>query len=370
MLDAGGAERTTVDVAAALARENFRALVATQGGRLVGELQRSGGEWIKLPVHSKWPTTLWANIGRLRRIIRRRNVALVHARSRAPAWSAFYAARAEKIPFVTTYHGIYNASNTLKRYYNSIMARSDAVIANSQWTAEHMLSEYRFAPKKLVVIPRGVDLERFDPARISPERAEGLRTRWGARAGDTVVFLPARLTRWKGHSVLLKAMAELRKGHTQVRAVLAGDPQGRKSYKTELQALASSLGVKDDITIVDHIVDMPVAYLAADIIVSASTDPEAFGRVAAEAGAMGRPVVATDHGGSREIVLRGKSGLLVPPEDPVALAVAIRKLATADPGVRQQMGDAARAHVASHFTIERMCQDTLALYREVLADQN
>lgn len=371
MLDAGGAERTTVDIAAALARQGFRPLVATHGGRLVGELQRAGGEWIELAVHSKWPATLLANIGRIRRIVRRQNIKLLHARSRAPAWSAFYAARAEKIPFVTTYHGIYNAKGPVKRYYNSIMARGDAVIANSEWTAGHIRSEHSFAPKRLAVIPRGVDLERFDPARISRERVESLRASWGARQGDIVVFLPGRLTRWKGQSALIKAMGNLKQGGsgTALRAVLAGDPQGRESYKAELSALASSLGLSENLLIADHIVDMPVAYLAADIVVSASTDPEAFGRVAAEAGAMGRPVVATDHGGSREIILRDKSGLLIAPGDPLALSAAIDKLAAAGPEFRRHMGEAARAHVTSHFTVERMCADTIALYRELLNDQ-
>ena len=171
-LETGGAERTTVDVAEALVREGFLAYVATKEGRMLDELDDVGGEWLRLPVHSKAPHTLVANAFRLRDIVRERKIALVHARSRAPAWSAFFAARMARVPFVTTYHGIYNARSAVKRFYNSVMARGDAVIANSEWTAAHIAREYRFKPKRLVVIPRGVDMVRFEPARVPQERVE------------------------------------------------------------------------------------------------------------------------------------------------------------------------------------------------------
>jgi glycosyltransferase involved in cell wall biosynthesis len=367
-LDAGGAERTTVDVAAALARDGFRPLVASRGGRLAAELEASGGELIAMALDTKAPHALAANAVRLRNLIRTRSIALVHARSRAPAWSALWAARRAHVPFVTTYHGIYNASNPLKRFYNSVMARADAVIANSEWTAAHIVSQYGFKPKRLIVIPRGIDLAQFDPAGIAPSRTAALRSAWGAREDDTVILLPGRLTRWKGQTVFLAALAELkRKGRLRnVRAVLAGDAQGRTDYENELRKAIAEGGLDEIVAVPGHTVDMPAAYLAADIVVSASTDPEAFGRVSAEASAMARPVIATNHGGSRETVLPGISGLLVPPNDAPALADALRELLSLDATSHLAMGMKGRAHIAARYTVERMCADTIAVYRMLL----
>lgn len=367
-LDTGGAERTTVDVAQALTKAGFVALVATRGGRMTEELARTGAEWIALPVDRKSPLALLANARRIARLIRTRNIALVHARSRAPAWSALWAARLTGVPFVTTHHGIYNAKSRLKRLYNSVMARGDAVIANSQWTADHIAREYGFTPRRLVVIPRGVDFARFDPAQVTPARVAAMRARFRAGQGDIVVLLPGRLTRWKGQAVLIEAAARLKGaglGHA-MRVVLAGDAQGRSDYESELEARSAEAGLGETVTIAGHVLDMPAAYRAADIVVSASTDPEAFGRIAAEAGAMERPVIASDHGGSREIVLHARTGLLVPPGDPAALAAALETMIAMGPEGRQALGRAARAHIARNFTVERMCADTLALYRELL----
>jgi glycosyltransferase involved in cell wall biosynthesis len=350
-------------------RSGYAAYVATKEGRMLDELVDVGGRWIRFPAQSKAPHTLIANAFRLRDIIRERKIALIHARSRAPAWSAFFAARMAKVPFVTTYHGIYNAKSAAKRFYNSVMARGDVVIANSEWTAAHIAAEYRFKPKQLAVIPRGVDFARFDPAGIPRARVDSLREQWRVKPGETVVLLPGRLTRWKGQAILIDALARLkREGRLgQLRAVLAGDPQGRNTYEAELWLQATSQGLDNKVVIAGHVTDMPAAYLAADIVVSASTDPEAFGRVAAEAGAMERPVIATNHGGAREVIVPGVSGLLVPPGDAAALAEALAKFLAADTAERAAMGRAARAHIAARYTVERMCADTLALYRGLLA---
>lgn len=366
-LDAGGAERTSIDMAAALVREGYAALVASQGGRMVPELLEVGGELIELPMASKSPVTMIANARALRHIIRTRNVKLVHARSRAPAWSGLWAARRAGVPFVTTYHGIYNAENALKRFYNSGMVRGRAVIANSNWTAAHIAREYGIAPDDINVIHRGVDLALFDPENVTPQRVAQLRAQWGVKESDLVILLPGRLTRWKGQLVLIEALAKLKAPN--IRAILAGDAQGRDAYESELRNAISTNGLNDSVFIAGHVDDMAAAYLAADIVVSASTDPEAFGRVAAEAGAMGRPVVATDHGGARETILRGASGALVPPGDADALANALERLIAAGPRTRFEMGAAARRHIRENFTRERMCADTLALYRRLIAEK-
>jgi glycosyltransferase involved in cell wall biosynthesis len=367
-LDTGGAERSTVDIAAALAREGFTPLVASQGGRMLAEVEAAGGEWIPMSLASKSPLKLLANVGRLRRLIRARDVKLVHARSRAPAWSALYATRAERVPFVTTYHGAHSDESSLKRFYNSVMLRGDAVIANSQWTAERIRSTYAFQPKRLATIPRGLDLDTLDPVRVSPERIARLRKVWGVRDGETVILFPGRISRRKGQLTFVQALALFGRNEPpgSFRAVLAGDAQGRDDYAAELRRSIERHRVGDVVSIAGHVADMPAAYRAADIIVSASTEPEAFGRVAAEASAMVRPVIATDHGGARETILADISGILVRPGDAVELAAALARLVEAGPATRLSMGACGRAHIVKNFSLPRMTAATLALYRDVL----
>lgn len=368
-LDAGGAERTTIDMAGALVHEGWRALVACAGGRMMGELETAGGEWIAMDAASKSPITILSNAIRIKRIIARENIKLVHARSRAPAWSALIAARMAGVPFVTTYHGIYNASNALKRWYNSVMVRGDAVIANSEWTAARIQREYGPAPKRVVVIPRGVDTHVFDPAGIAPDRIMALHQQWKVKGGDVVVLLPGRLTRWKGQGALIAALAQMKDAGTldRIHAVLAGDAQGRDAYEAELRAAVATAGLSDHVCIPGHVSDMAAAYAAADIVVSASVEPEPFGRVPAEAGAMAKPVIATDHGGARETVLPGHSGVLTPPGDARALATALEQMIALGDEGRRGMGAAGRSHILGRYTSERMCSATLVLYREILS---
>ncbi|HEX3429768.1 MAG TPA: glycosyltransferase family 4 protein [Rhizomicrobium sp.] len=366
-LDTGGAERATIDIAAALVAEGFESLVVADGGRMVAELVAAGGEWISMPLNTKSPIALVANVRRLRRLIRARGVKLVHARSRAPAWSVFFAARGERIPFVTTFHGAYSARSALKRFYNSVMLRGDAVIANSHWTADHIRTRYALAPKRLVVVHRGVDLDVFDPARVKTEDSDRLRRSWGVRDGETVILLPGRITRWKGQLVFVEALAQLlRNGAASFRAVLAGDSQGRDSYVAEVKRSIERNRLGSVVTMAGHVTDMAAVYRAADIVVSASTEPEAFGRVAAEASAMERPVIATDHGGSRETILPGISGILVPPGDAKALAAALAQLVQAGPEARSALGVSGRNHILRNFSLARMTTDTLSLYRDLL----
>jgi len=368
-LDAGGAERTTIDIARALIAGGYRALVATEGGRLERDLMAAGGELIRANMATKKPHRIIANARFIANIIRTQNVSVVHARSRAPAWSALIAARMTGAAFVTTYHGIYNAKTPLKRWYNSVMARGDAVIANSEWTARHILATYRFQPKNLTIIPRGMDLGYFDPGRVSPERVATMRDWWMAKDGERVILLPGRLTRWKGQLVFVRALARMkREGRLPegVRAVVAGAMQGRSLYVNEIIGTIRENGLKEMVVVSDHLTDMPAAYLAADIVVSASTDPEGFGRVPPEAAAMGRPVIATDHGGARETVRPGQTGLLVKPGSATALAEALHDLLARPPAELAAMGSRGRAHIQANFTVERMCEDTLKIYRALI----
>ncbi|MGD2133959.1 MAG: glycosyltransferase family 4 protein [Maricaulaceae bacterium] len=373
-LSAGGAERTTVDVAAALARVGGTALVASQGGRLERELKSVGGELRVLPMSSKNPATMIANAFRLADIARHADVDVIHARSRAPAWSALFAARMADRPFVTTYHGTYNASSALKRFYNSVMARGDVVIANSEFIAERIRSEHGSLAKEIVVIPRGVDTRAFDPAAVSAERVDALRARWGLEGAGRVVLMPGRLTRWKGQLLMIEAFARLRSlegdsGGVAAEAVLVmpGDDQGRAEYRAELEGAIAVLGLGEAVRLPGHAEDMAAAYALADVVVSASIEPEAFGRVAAEAGCMGRPVIATDHGGSRETVLDGEGGRLVAPGDVGAMAAALGEVLAMTPAARIEMGRKAAERARALFSVEALQAATLRVYDEVAA---
>ncbi len=370
-LDAGGAERTTVDIAKAIVAAGGRALVASQGGRLERELRDAGGELVRLDVKSKSPATIWANARKLADLIRAENVDVVHARSRAPAWSALRAARDAKRPFVTTYHGTYNAKTRLKRWYNSVMARGDVVIANSRFIAERIRAEHKIADDRIVVIPRGADLEVFDRRRIEPERIAALRADWraGVEGEKFVILLPGRLTRWKGQAVAIEALAGLSDlAETPPVLVMVGDEQGRDGYRAELERLAEDRLVADKVRFPGHCDDMPAAYACADLVLSTSVEPEAFGRVAVEAQIMGRLVVASDHGGARETVVDGQGGWRAPPGDAAALAGAIRRIAAMSPDDRFAAGQRGAARTRREFSVEAMQTATLSVYERVLRE--
>ena len=356
-LEAGGAELGTLDIAAALRGAGARVLVASSGGRLAAGL---GADHVRLPVDTKNPVGLWRNSGRLGALIAREGVSLVHAHSRAPAWSARAAARRAGVPFVTTVHGAYSARNAAKRAWNRIMARGDRVIAVSDFIAAHVKDLYGCPQACLRVVHQGIDPAVFDPSAVPPRERTVLRAEWAVPEEARVVLLPGRLTRLKGHAVLVEAMRLL--ADPKLVAVFVGSDRDRGAYRRELEAGARGLPVR----FVGHIDEVAAAYAASDVAVSASVRPESFGRVLAEAGAMGLPVVSSDLGAAREIVRHGETGWLVPPGDPAALAEGIRTaLSAAGPAFAAR----ARAHVLARFTRDLMCAKTLAVYEELLAER-
>jgi len=363
-LEAGGVERGTIDVALALAGAGWRSLVASAGGPMVYELDRAGIAHVVLPLKRRNPIAIRANADRLTALIAAEDVAIVHARSRAPAWSALYAARRTGRPLVTTFHGTYNFGNRLKQRYNSVMAKGERVIAISHFIADHVRAHYGVGEDRLRVIPRGIDLERFDPARVSAERLVQLAGRWRLPDGMPVVMLPGRLTRWKGHAVLIEALARL--GRRDLRCLLVGAEQESHGYREELERLITRHDLFEVVHIVEHCRDMAAAYMLADVVVSASLDPEAFGRVVVEAQAMGRPTIATDHGGARETLLPGETGFLVPPGDPEALAAALDRAIALDASAREALAARAIPRIRAGFSKAAMCARTLAVYDEVL----
>ena len=359
-LETGGVARGAVDVAAALAQAGGSSIVASAGGPLVYDLEKIGIRHVTLPLDSKNPLVMHRNAGELTAHIYDNKIDIVHARSRAPAWSALFAARRAGIHFVTTYHGTYNGGYAAKKFYNSVMARGRRVIAISDFIAGHIQETHRVEAERLVTILRGINTEHFDPSTVSAERVIQLVNAWRLPDGLPVIMLPGRLTRWKGQAVLIKALAHL-KGR-DLCCVLVGSDQGRTRYRTELEQLTNSLHLGGVVRIVDHCRDMPAAYMLADVVVSASTDPEAFGRVTAEAQAMGRPVVATEHGASKETIIPDQTGWLVPAGDPTALAQALDEALSIDAAARQTLAESARRHVLQHLTVELMCGRTLELY--------
>ena len=374
-LEAGGAERTTVDVAEGLAAAGARALVATEGGRLVGELQAKGGSWVSFPAASKNPLAMALNVGRLARLCRREGVQIIHARSRAPAWVALGAARRLRLPFVTTYHGSYSGRTGVKVLYNSVMARGDVVIANSHYTADliHRLHPEQ-AGDRVQVIHRGTDLATFSPVAVGPARVEALRRAWGVAPHQRVVLLAARLTAWKGHRVLIEAAALMRaRGIGDLAVILAGDPQGRTHYEREIDALVAARSLGGIVRRVGHCTDMPAAFRAASVVAVPSVEPEAFGRSAVEAQALGTPVVVSDLGAVPETVLSPpdvepgqRTGWRVQAGDPAALAAALAEALSLGASARDGLARRARAHVEENFSLERMVGDTLAVYARLL----
>lgn len=368
-LETGGAEQTTLDIARAVVEAGGRAIVASRGGRMEARLAEVGGELAPMPAHSKNPLQMWRNTRALVDLIRRENVSLVHARSRAPAFSALAAARTTRTPFVATYHGVYKARSALKRWYNAVMTRGDFVIANSEYTRAHLLSEHGTDPAKVVAIPRGVDMSRFEPASIEPHRIAALRVRWNLPESDPrrIVLLAGRLTRIKGHPTIVEAASLLKAhGRNDFVIVFAGDDQGRAGYSQDLKTAIDAAGLQDVVRMVGHCDDMPAAFLLADLAILPTVVPEAFGRTSVEPQAMGRPVIASALGGVVETIVEGVTGWLAEPGDAHAWADALAEALDLDPAVLAEMGKAARARARRLYRVEAMAKATLDVYRQVL----
>lgn len=359
----GGVERGTVEIASAIVNAGDKALVASTAGEMCTRLAQVGGTHIPLPLDTKNPLKIWLNAARLEKVIRKHKVDLVHARSRAPAWSAYLACKRTNTPFITTFHGQYTIQNEWKKKYNSIMLRGRLTIAVSHFIKQHILDNYPAKANKIHVIHRGVDLKAFSPDRVGKQRIIDLLRQWNVPEHLPIILFPGRVTRWKGQDVFVKALAQL--GHKDFFAVLLGDDTQHPKYRAEVEQLISTSGLEGHVRMVGSTANMTEAYQLAKFVVATSVEPEAFGRVVLEAQAMGKPVIATRHGGACETVIEQETGLLVPPGDVQELTNAISNTLAMSEEDIAAVGKAGMEQ-AKQFSTHMMCEKTLAIYHKLL----
>lgn len=374
-LETGGAEITTWEMAEAVVKAGGRALVASEGGSLSTAIEKAGGEIFNLPVASKNPFTMWANVRRLAQLMRDEKVDLIHGRSRAPCWSALFAAKRTDTPFVTTFHSTVHARPRAKVFYNSSLMRGQRVIANSHFTAARIKKVYPSMAQKLRVIPRGCDEVALARSGFSKQSIAAKRRDWGVAQNAFVIMCPARVTHLKGQHVLIEALGLLKetfeKKKMQPTLVLVGSAQGRDDFVAQLRQRAGQLGLAEQLVITGLETNMPSAYAAADLAIVPTIRPEPFGRTCIEAQAASLPVIASDAGGFRETVIAkaadaGGSGFLVTPDHAEDLAAAIDEALAMSVSERQKLGENGRANVLENYTRTAMCNRTLQVYKELI----
>ena len=368
----GGAETGCYDLAHFLAEQECKSFLITSGGELLKFIRRDKVKVIRLPVHSKNPITMIVNSIIIFFIILFYNIDIVHARSRAPAWSCLWACFFSRKKFVTTFHGTYNFSNKLKLFYNSVMVRSKLIIAGSNFIFDHINTNYQKylnpKKKKLMVIFRGNNLENFNSRNTSEKKVNDLAQNWSINKNDFIILFPGRLTRWKGQEMFIQALNLLiaKYNKKNFHAVILGSDQGRSIYSKKLLLLVERHRLGKKITFIQNCREMPIAYKLANVVVSASIEPEAFGRVAVEAQAMNKPIIASNIGGSKETISNGKSGLLFHSEDTEEFASIINKLMRMDKESLSLMGEHGRKNVEKKFNVDQMCQTTFTEYKKLL----
>lgn len=370
-LNAGGVERTCVEVTEALVHVGAKPVVASAGGRLVSDIEKLGGQHFELPLKTKNPFKIKSNKVKLIKLAKQESIALFHARSRAPGWSTYWAAGQLDLPFVTTYHGHYSEGFPFKKLYNSVMARGSIVIANSNFTAAHVLERHARLKPNIEVIHRGVDLDKFNKDKITKAASDKAKAHLpgydAAKAQSLpILLLPGRLTAWKGQSIFIEALSKLKNEGLLYKAYIVGDAQGRDDYVATLKALINDHDLSDHIALCGHFRDMAALMALSDIVVAPSIRPEAFGRVAAEAGAMQKIAIAFNHGGQCEIIDDGKTGFLARPGDLDSLADKLKAAVLMDQGTRLKFQKNALHKVSSTFSKKALQASTLDVYVKLL----
>ena len=367
----GGAETGCYDIAHYLSENDCGSYIATSGGELLKFINKKKVKIIKLPVHSKNPLIIFINFLALIWVILINNISIVHARSRAPAWSCLLAAKITGRKFVTTFHGTYNFNSKIKKFYNSVMVRSDLIIAGSNFIFSHIKENYEKyldAKKKLLVIFRGINVNYFDPTTKLDSDEKKILNEWQIEKDKKIILLPGRLTEWKGQEVFIEAvnLVNIELGYEAFYAVILGSDQGRDLYKKKLIRLTEQHRLTNQVKFIDHCKDMALAYKVSDIVVSASIEPEAFGRVAVEAQSMERPIIASNIGGSNETVTDEKTGFLFEPKNPKSLSKKILKVLSMDEAILQSIGKEGRKNIIQKFNVEKMCFSTYSEYKRII----
>ena len=367
----GGAETGCYDIAHYLPENECESYIVTSGGELLKFIDKKKVKIIKLPVHSKNPLIIFINFLALIFIILINNISIVHARSRAPAWSCLIAAKITGRKFVTTFHGTYNFNSKIKKFYNSIMVRSDLIIAGSNFIFSHIkenYAKYLNAKKKLLVIFRGINVDYFDPTTKLDSDEKKLLKKWQIEKDKKIILLPGRLTGWKGQEVFIEAinLVNIELGYEAFYAVILGSDQGRDLYKKKLIRLTEQYRLINQVKFIDHCKDMALAYKVSDIVVSASIEPEAFGRVAVEAQSMEKPIIASNIGGSNETVIDEKTGFLFESNNAKSLSQKILKILSMDEASLNSIGREGRKNIIQKFNVEKMCFSTYSEYKRIL----
>ena len=367
----GGAETGCYDIAHYLPENGCKSFIVTSGGDLTKFINKEKVKLIKLPVHSKNPLLILLNTLALIFIIIFNNITIVHARSRAPAWSCLFATKITRRKFVTTFHGTYNFNNKLKRFYNSVMVKSNLIIAGSNFIFSHIknnYSDYLDIKNKLLVIFRGINVDYFDPTTKTEVEEKKLLNNWGIEENKKIILLPGRLTSWKGQELFLEAinMVNIQLGYEAFYAVILGSDQGRDLFKKKLIRLSEQYRMTKQVKFIDHCKDMSLAYKVSDIIVSSSIEPEAFGRVAVEAQSMQKVIIASDIGGSNETVINEKSGYLFESGNAKSLSDKILKVLNLDETTIKTIGIEGRKNIVSKFNVEKMCFSTYSEYKKLI----
>ena len=367
----GGAETGCYDIAHYLAEQDCGSFVVTSGGELIKFVKKNKVRIFKLPVHSKNPILILFNAIFLSILIVLKKINIVHARSRAPAWSCYLACLITNRAFVTTFHGTYNFKNKFKKFYNSIMLRAKLTIAGSNFIFEHInenYNEYLSKKKKLRVIFRGINIDYFSQKNISILKQEKLKREWGLETNKFTILMPGRLTSWKGQEKFIEALNILIEDYniTNFQAILLGSDQGRKVYSKRLYSLVERYSLTKKIKFINHCGDMPLAYSLADVVVSASIKPESFGRVAVESQSMSKPIIASNIGGSKETILNKKSGFLYKHDDPRELAKYLNTVIQLSQEELKLMGNEGRKNITKKFDVDVMCDSNLREYRKLL----
>ena len=372
-MEIGGAERTVIEIANFLKEKKILPLVLTSGGKLINDLEKANIEVIKLPIDKKNPYSIIKNFFIFIKIFREKEIDLVHVRSRAPAWSAIFAAKRIGIPVLTTWHGHVSNSSFLKKVYNSIMLKGDAVIANSSYTAKRISKIYNLDINRIDIISRGVDVKSYELGKFSKTEIDNIKKLWSIDDNKRIILFPARLTRWKGHLVTIEAINLLKKEKffDHVIFLFAGEKAGAENYIKKLNSIITKFKLQENIKLVERIENMPLAYHASDIVLSPSIEPEPFGRIPIEAQAAGKTIIASDHGAVRDTIKNGNNftGFKVKPNDPQALSIAIKQSITMDKKDLTKMHERAISNVKNNFSLENMCKKTLEVYKRLLISE-